>query len=62
MKIVQGLDITTEEFYYDLFEGGYIKPEVFCKNQKDAKKIRKAMKVIEEFRDACEEQIEDFIQ
>ncbi len=62
MKIVQGLDITTEEFFYDLFDGGYIKPEMFCENENDAKKIRKAMKIIEDFKDSCEEQIEDFIQ
>lgn len=61
MEIKESLDISSEDFYYDLCEG-YLKPEDICKNPEDANKVNKALEVIEEFRNSCEEQIENFIQ
>ena len=62
MKVKKGLEISTSEFWYDLTDGGYLKPEEICENEEDAKKVIEAIKTIEDFRDSCEEQIEGFIQ
>jgi len=62
MKVKKGLEISTSEFWYDLTDGGYLKPEEICENEEDAKKVIEAIKIIEDFRDSCEEQIEGFIQ
>ena len=62
MKIKENLDITTDDFYYDLFMGGYIRPGDLCENEEDAKRVRAAMKTLKEFEQACEDQIEDFFR
>ena len=62
MKIKKGLEISTGDFWYDLTDGGYLKPDEICENPEDAKKVEEAVKVIKDFQDSCEEQIEDFIQ
>ena len=62
MKIKKGLEISTGEFWYDLTDGGYIKPEEICENKEDAQKVNEAIKIIRDFEKSCEEQIEDFIQ
>ncbi len=38
----------TDDFYYDLFIGGYIKPEKFL-DEESAQKVREAIKVISEY-------------
>jgi hypothetical protein len=55
MKFEEGVKIETSEFWYDLFEGGYIKPEKLLANKEDASKVREAMNLIEEFRDRAAE-------
>ena len=62
MEIKKGLEISTQDFWYDLTDGGYLKPEETCEHQEDAQKVNEAIKVIEDFRDSCEEKIEGFIQ
>lgn len=62
MKIKKGIPVSTSDFWYDLTDGGYLKPEELCINKKDAEKVNQAIAVIEDFRKSCEEQIEDFIQ
>jgi len=62
MKIKQGLEVSTGEFWYDLTDGGYLNPKEICENYEDALEVLKAIKIIENFRDSCEEQIEGFIQ
>jgi len=62
MKIKENLDITTDDFYYDLLLGGYLEPENICENKEDAERIIKAIEVIKEFEESCEEQIEDFFR
>ena len=61
MKIKKGLDLTTDDFFYDLFEG-YLDPDKICQNREDAKSVWKAMKIIEDFKLSCELEIEDFIR
>ena len=62
MKLKKGLDIRTDDFWYDLSEGGYLDPKEICKNESDALKVIEAVKVIEDFETSCEEQIDGFIQ
>jgi len=62
MKIKENLqEVQTADFWYDLSKGGYLDPEKLCENEDDAKKVREAIKVVEEFESSCEEQIEDFL-
>ena len=62
MNIKKNLEVSTSDFYYDLTQGGYLKPTEMCENQEDAEKVAEAIKVLEDFRESCEEQIENFIQ
>jgi hypothetical protein len=49
MKLLDEPKVTaSSDPYYDLFEGGYLDPEEFLVEE-DAKKVREAMAVIEEF-------------
>jgi len=62
MEIKKGLDISSGEFWYDLTDGGYLDPDEICANKEDAEKVKEAIKVIKDFQDSCEEQIENFIE
>jgi len=61
MKLKQGLQISTSEFWYDLTQGGYIKTEEICEHLEDSKKVNEAIAIVREFEESCEEQIEDFM-
>lgn len=62
MKIKDGCQASTMDFWYDLTDGGYLKPEEMLEDPSDAERVRSALAVLYDFRDSCEEQIEDFIQ
>lgn len=62
MKIKQNLEIYTDDFWYDLFDGGDLKPEDILEDAADIDAVLNAITVLERFRTACEEQIENFIQ
>lgn len=47
--------IITSEFFYDLFDGGYIEPQNLLE-AKDAARVNEAIHLILEFRDALEEE------
>lgn len=42
-------NISIDDFWYDLAHGGYIKPEDYYANLADVDKIKKAVKVLQEF-------------
>jgi len=44
-----------DDFWYDLMEGGYINPENFCTNPKDAEDIRLAMNVLKKYKNSLED-------
>lgn len=46
--------VSTDDFMYDLFLGGYFKPEKFLE-EKSAEKVREAMKVVEEYQQLLED-------
>lgn len=62
MELKKGLDVHTSDFWYDLTDGGYIKPEEMCVNPDDAAQVNDAIRVLERFRAACEDQIPDFFE
>jgi len=62
MQIKKNLTISTDEFYYDLFDGGYLDPYDICENEEDADAVVKALAVIKDFEESCNEQIEGFIR
>lgn len=57
----EALDASTNDFWYDLTDGGYLKPTELLDDPADAKRVLDAIGVLLQFRTACEEQIgEDF--
>ena len=62
MEIKKGLDVSTDDFWYDLSWGGYLRPEDICEHPEDALRVKAAVKVLIEFDESCQEQIEGFIQ
>ena len=62
MKLLEELSqdsyTATADFHYDLFDGGYIKPEHFV-SKEDAEKVREAMAIIQDFQDSIEECMEE---
>jgi hypothetical protein len=62
MKIKKNCQASTSDFWYDLTDGGYLKPEEILQDKKDVEKVKAAIAVLREFSESCEEQIPDFIQ
>jgi hypothetical protein len=62
MKIKKNYKASTTDFWYDLTDGGYLKPEKICANKEDAQRVLEAIRVLEEFKNSCLNEIEDFIQ
>jgi hypothetical protein len=62
MKIKKDCVVSTDDFWYDLTDGGYLDPDEICADEKDAKRVKDAIKIIQEFYNSCEEQIEGFVQ
>lgn len=49
MNIKENAAIFTSDFWYDLFQGGYIKPEEILENESDVQNVKNAIKVILDF-------------
>jgi len=62
MKIKKRLSISTTDFWYDLTDGGYLNPKEICEKEEDALKVIKAAKIVKEFEQSCEEQIDGFYE
>ena len=62
MEIKKDLEISTEDFWYDLTMGGYINPYEICAKEEDAIKVSNAIKIIRDFEASCEKEIEGFFQ
>ena len=43
--------IDNEGLYYTIFEGGWIKPEDVLEDEKDIKKVKKAINIVQEYAD-----------
>jgi hypothetical protein len=56
MKFKENVEpLVTSEFFYDLFDGGYIEPSDLLVAE-DAKRVNEAVRLILEFRDRLEEE------
>ena len=62
MKVKDGCTASTQDFWYDLTDGGYLKPEDIVENPEDVRRIKEAIALIREFESSCEDQIDGFIQ
>ena len=62
MKVKENCEAYASEFHYDLFLGGYLKPENILENQDDIDSVKDVIAVINEFEESCISQIEDFQQ
>ncbi|MFW6002377.1 MAG: hypothetical protein ACOCQD_03475 [archaeon] len=62
MNIKKGCTVTTDDFWYDLTDGGYLKPEEILEDPKDVKRVKDAIATIREFENSCEEQIDGFFR
>jgi len=61
MKIKDDCGANSDDFWYDLRER-YLKPEDMLESAEDAERVMEAVKVIQEFETACNDQIVGFIQ
>jgi hypothetical protein len=55
MEFKKDAEITTSDFWYDLFEGGYIKPEEVLVSEEDIKEVKAARAVLMKFFRAAED-------
>ena len=55
MEFKKNAHVTTDDFFYDLFLGGYIKPEEILVNEDDIVRVNDAINVIQEFYDDADE-------
>ena len=62
MKIKKGLKISTDDFWYDLTDGGALKPIEICENPEDAAKVKEAAEIVYDFQESCGKQIVEFIR
>lgn len=60
MKIKPGAKASSSDFWYDLTRGGYLKPSELLEDPEVAKKVQEAVDLVEQFEDACRDQIEGF--
>ena len=53
-KFKPGAEVSSSEPHYDLFDGGYIKPEELLADPEQAKKVNDAVRTIQAFFDQAE--------
>ena len=56
MKWKENASILTDNFLYDLIDGGYIKPSELLEDQNDIKKVEDAIKTVQEFKQNANDQ------
>ena len=61
-KVKKGRADSTSDFWYDLTKGGYLNPLDILENKSDAKKVWKAIEIVQRFELSCEKQIEGFVK
>jgi hypothetical protein len=56
MKFKKDAEVTTSDFWYDLFEGGYIKPHKLLIDKSEADKVEEARKLLKQFKNSAYDQ------
>ncbi|MCK5018694.1 MAG: hypothetical protein KAS32_16655 [Candidatus Peribacteraceae bacterium] len=46
--------VASDDFWYDLFDGGYIKPQKLLENSSDIEKVETAIGILEDFKTTME--------
>lgn len=59
MNIKNNLEVSTQDFWYDL-SNGYLDPFDICEKTQDAIAIQNAFELIKEFENSCSEEIDGF--
>ena len=54
-KFKEDIKVYTEEFWYDLTDGGYIKPEEILVDESQAAELLKAIELVRSFERAIDE-------
>ena len=49
MNFKKDVEIITSDFWYDLFHGGYIKPEELLEDKNDIDNVKNAVEVLKKF-------------
>lgn len=60
MKLKENLEFGSDDFWYDVFEGGYIDPSDILTETEDIIKVEEAIEVMQAFKDACETVMEEY--
>lgn len=55
MKWKKDADIVTDDFWYDLTDGGYIKPNELLEDKDEIQQVEEAIKLLEKFKRSAEE-------
>ncbi len=55
MKFKKDASVSTNDFWYDLTDGGYINPRDLLEDEADIEKINDAIAIVEDFRNEMEE-------
>ncbi len=55
----EGVEVYTEEFWYDLTDGGYIKPENVLADEEQIAKLQAAIDLVRSFERAIDERSEN---
>ena len=55
MKFKKDAKVKTYDFFYDLTNGGYIKPNELLEDEKDIERINEAIETLTEFRDEMQD-------
>ena len=50
MKFKDGVETATSDFWYDLFEGGYLTPSKFVEDESEAKKLDEARDLLMDYK------------
>ena len=61
MKLKKNCGVSSSEFWYDLVDG-YLNLDDMIEDELNIKKIRDAIRVLKDFEDSCNDQIEGFLQ
>jgi hypothetical protein len=56
MKFKDGAEIITSEFWYDVFDGGYIKPDDLLEDEELADEVNEAILLLRKFQLEAEKQ------
>ena len=51
-------EVACDDFWYDVFDGGYIDPKDFLVNQQDVNEVNAAIEVLLKFKNSTEDLIE----